>query len=73
LERRAVLADLDFQEGNYERARREIARLVAEHRTWDNVVRLAHRNSKLGDPAEADALYEEAEDDLTAKQMRAYA
>jgi tetratricopeptide (TPR) repeat protein len=72
-EGRAVLADLDFQEGRYEAARAELERLIAENRTWDNIARLAHWTSKLGDAGEADALYEEAEDDLTAKQMRSYA
>jgi tetratricopeptide (TPR) repeat protein len=72
-EGRVLLADLDFQEGRYESARLEFERLIAENRTWDNLARLAHWQSKLGDAAEADRLYEEAEDDLTAKQMRSYA
>ncbi len=72
-EGRVLLADLDFQEGRYEAARLELERLTAEDRTWDNLARLAHWKSKLGDPVEADQLYAEAEDDLTAKQMRAYA
>jgi tetratricopeptide (TPR) repeat protein len=72
-EGRVLLADLDFQEGRYEAARLELERLIAENRTWDNLARLAHWKSKLGDVAEADALYKEAEDDLTVKQMRSYA
>jgi tetratricopeptide (TPR) repeat protein len=72
-EGRVVQADLDFQEGRYEAARLEFEWLIAENRTWDNLARLAHWHSKLGDVAEADRLYEEAEDDLTAKQMRSYA
>ncbi|HEV2201597.1 MAG TPA: tetratricopeptide repeat protein [Bryobacteraceae bacterium] len=72
-EGRVVLADLDFQEGRYETARLKLERLVAENRTWDNLARLAHWRSKLGDVAEADELYDEAEDDLTSKQMRSYA
>jgi tetratricopeptide (TPR) repeat protein len=72
-EGRVVLADLDFQEGRYEAARLGFERLIAENRTWDNLARLAHWKSKLGDVGEADELYEEAEDDLTAKQMRSYA
>lgn len=71
-EARAVLADLDFQEGRYDAARMELERLIAEDRTWDNLARLAHWKSKLGDVVEADALYAEAEEELTAKQMRAY-
>ena len=72
-EARALLADLDFQEGRYEAARLELDRLIAEDRTWDNLARLAHWQGKLGDVAEAGRLYQEAEDDLTAKQMRSYA
>ena len=72
-EARALLADLDFQEGRYDAARLQFERLIAEQPTWDNLARLAHWKSKLGDPSEADQLYEEAEDDLTAKQMQSYA
>lgn len=72
-EGRVVQADLDFQEGRYEAARLEFERLIAENRTWDNLARLAHWQFKVGDAAEADRLYGEAEDDLTAKQMRSYA
>lgn len=72
-EGRVVLADLDFQQGRYGAAKLELERLIAENRTWDNLARLAYWKSKLGDVAEADQLYEEAEDDLTAKQMRSYA
>jgi tetratricopeptide (TPR) repeat protein len=72
-EGRVLLADLDFQEGRYEAARLAFEHLIAENRTWDNLARLAHWKSKLGDIAEADQFYEEAEDDLTAKQMRSYA
>jgi tetratricopeptide (TPR) repeat protein len=71
-EGRALLADLDFQEGRYEAARVGFERLIEENRTWDNLARLAHWKSKLGEITEADQLYEEAEDDLTAKQMRSY-
>lgn len=72
-EGRALLADLDFQEGRYDAARLELERLIAENRTWDNLARLAYLKGKLDDIAEADQLYEEAEDDLTVKQMRCYA
>jgi tetratricopeptide (TPR) repeat protein len=72
-EGRVLVADLEFQEGRYEAARLGFERLIEENRTWDNLARLAHWKSKLGEIAEADQLYEEAEDDLTAKQMRSYA
>ena len=72
-EGRVLVADLDFQEGRYEAARRGFERLIEENPTWDNLARLGHWKSKLGEVAEADQLYVEAEDDLTAKQMRSYA
>jgi tetratricopeptide (TPR) repeat protein len=72
-EGRVLLADVDFQEGHYEDARLQLESLIAENRTWDNLARLAYWKGKLGDPREAGALYQEAEDELTAKQMRSYA
>jgi tetratricopeptide (TPR) repeat protein len=72
-EGRAMRADLDFQEGRYEAARREYESLIAENRTWDNLVRLAYFEAKFGDSVRADSLYAEAEDELTAKEMRSYA
>lgn len=73
LEGRVLLADLAFQEGRYEAARLGLEEVIKESPTWDNLARLAHWKSKLGDADEAYRLYEEAEDDLTAKQMRSYA
>jgi tetratricopeptide (TPR) repeat protein len=70
---RVLFADLAFQEGQYEAARLELEKLIDENPTWDTVARLAHWHSKLGDPAQADALYEQAEEDLSAKQMLSYA
>ena len=72
-EGRVLLADIDFQEGRYESARMELERLIEERREWDNLARLAYWKSKFGQADEADALYTEAEDELTAKQMRSYA
>ena len=73
VEGRVLLADLDMQEGRYELARAGFEELIAQHATWDHLARLAHWHSKLGDFSEADRLYAEAEDDLTAKQMLSYA
>jgi tetratricopeptide (TPR) repeat protein len=72
-EARALLADIDFQEGRYEESRAGFEQLIEERRAWDGLARLAHWKSKMGDPAEADQLYEEAEADLTAKEMRSFA
>jgi len=70
---RALQADLDFQKGRYEAARNEYQALIDEDRTWDDLSRLAYLNFKMGDLAEADRLYDEAVDELTAKEMRHYA
>ena len=71
-EGRAILADLDFQEGRYAQAKEAYERLVASDRTWDNLARLAHFEFKMGDAETADRLFEEAADELTAKEMRSY-
>jgi tetratricopeptide (TPR) repeat protein len=73
LEGQALRADLDFQEGRYEAAKKKYESLIAENRTWDNLVRLAYFTAKMGDAVAADRLYLEAEDELTAKEMRSYA
>ena len=72
-EAQALWADLDFQEGRYAAAKAGYERLIAQQRTWDNLVRLAYFAAKMGDPGAADRLYLEAEDELTAKEMRSYA
>jgi len=69
---RALQADLDFQEGRYDIARRAYESLVVDDRTWDALARLAHLEFKLGDDRRADALYAEAVDELTAKELRSY-
>jgi tetratricopeptide (TPR) repeat protein len=70
---RSILADVDFQEGRYEEAQAAWEGLIQERRTWDNLARLAHFKGKMGDVEEADRLYVEAENELTAKEMRAFA
>lgn len=70
---RALLADLDFQEGHYAQAKRQYESVIADHRTWDNLARLANFCAKMGEATRADQLYEEAEDELTVKEMRSYA
>lgn len=70
---RALKADLDFQQGRYEAARSEYEALIEKERTWDVLARLAYFNFKMGDFERADRLYDEAVDELTAKEMRHYA
>jgi len=70
---RVLQADLDFQEGRYDAAQRGYEAAIKDDLTWDNLARLAYLKWKLGDAAGADELYGEAEDELTAKEMRHYA
>jgi len=70
---RALKADLDLQEGRYEDARKGYEGVVKDDPTWDNLVRLAYLKAKMGDIDGAEQLYIEAEDEITAKQMRSYA
>lgn len=73
VEGRAVMADLEFQHGRYERARVEYEKLIEENRTWDNLARLAYFKGTMGDVEAADELYAEAEDEITAKEMFSFA
>lgn len=70
---RALRADLDFQEGRYQEARAGYEPVIKEDLTWDSLARLAYFKFKMGDIAAAEQLYIEAEDELTAKEMRHYA
>lgn len=70
---RAIRADVDLQMGRYADARRAYDRLVAETRSWGDLARLAHFERMLGDPERAEELYAEAADEITAKELGAYA
>lgn len=70
---RAILADVDFQEGRYQDAHAALLTLIEQDRTWDNLARLAYWHSKLGDCDVADRLYESAQHELTAKELRSFA
>jgi len=72
-EGRLIRADLDFQRGYYHSAERGYVDVLQRERSWGALARLAHFRGKMGSTAAADALYEEAQDELTAKEMRAYA
>ena len=69
---RALKADLDFQMGRYQAAQEEYEALIEEERTWDALARLGYLHFKMGDLEKADRLYDEAADELTAKEMRHY-
>jgi tetratricopeptide (TPR) repeat protein len=70
---RSLRADLALQEGRYEDARKAYETLIEDDRGWDNLARLAHLEAKMGDVVAAEQLYAEAQDELTAKEMRSYA
>lgn len=70
---RAIWADIHFQEGRYYEAREACLALVSDERSWDTFARLAYWESKFGTTSQAERLYDQAEDELTAKEMRGYA
>lgn len=72
-ELRLIRADLDFQHGRYRAAVAGYRDVLCAERSWAALARLAHFVGKMGDVAAADALYEEAQDELTAKELRAFA
>jgi tetratricopeptide (TPR) repeat protein len=70
---RVIWSDIHLQEGRYRQAKQMCEALVAENRTWDNLARLAYWESKFGKIESAETLYTEAEEEITAKEMRGYA
>jgi tetratricopeptide (TPR) repeat protein len=70
---RLLRADLDFQHGRYHEAEAGYIAAMETESSWGALARLAHFRGKMGDLAGADRLYHEAEDELTAKEMRSYA
>jgi tetratricopeptide (TPR) repeat protein len=72
-EGRLIRADLDFQHGRYQLAEESYSGVQQAERSWGGLARLAYLYGKMGDEPAADRLYEEAQDQLTAKEMRSYA
>jgi tetratricopeptide (TPR) repeat protein len=70
---RLIRADLDFQHGDYQAAENGYLDVLQREKSWGALARLAYFRGKMGDVTGADRLYEEAQDQLTAKEMRAYA
>lgn len=66
-------ADIEAQEGRYRSAEAAFRQLIERKREWDTLARLAYLRWKRGDIEDADRLYAEAEDLISAKDMRAYA
>jgi tetratricopeptide (TPR) repeat protein len=73
MEARLLRADLDFQYGRYREAETGYIAAIQAERSWSGLARLAYFRGKTGDLEGADRLYREAEDELTAKEMRSYA
>jgi tetratricopeptide (TPR) repeat protein len=65
--------DIAVQEGRYADAHDLYAQVIEKNPSADNLARLAYLTALTGDTDGADALYNQAEDDITAKEMRAYA
>ncbi len=72
-EGRLIRTDLNFQRGKYHEAKIGYVDALRVERSWGALARLAYFHGKMDDVAGADRLYEEAEDLLTAKEMRSYA
>jgi tetratricopeptide (TPR) repeat protein len=72
-EGRMMRADLDLQHGRYQLAKKGYLEVLQIERSWGALARLAHLYASMGDATGADLLYEEAQDQLTAKEMRSYA
>ena len=66
-------ADIAVQEGNYKEAATSYQNIIEKNRNWDNLSRLAYLRAKFGDFERADHLYLEAEEEISAKEMRSYA
>lgn len=69
----ALQGDLDLQEGRLRDAHTQYAAALRAQRSWDNLARLANLHAFYGDRARADTSYAEAENEVTAKEMRTYA
>jgi hypothetical protein len=73
MEGRLLRADLDFQYGRYREADTGYIEAIEAERSWSGLARLAYFRGKMGDLESAGRLYREAQDELTAKEMRSYA
>jgi tetratricopeptide (TPR) repeat protein len=69
----AVKAGIDFQRGRYEAAKAGYLSAIEKNPSWDNLARLAYWEGKFGHPDVADRLYLQAVEEISAKEMRAYA
>jgi tetratricopeptide (TPR) repeat protein len=70
---RVLAADLAAFSGRYAEAREGYLRAAREEPRWDSTARLGALEVSTGRFEEADRRYAEAEEEITAKQMRAFA
>ena len=68
-----VGGDLALQDGRLDDAARGYQRALRGGRRWDRLARLGHLRHAGGDDVAADALYAEAEEDVSSKEMRTFA
>ncbi|NOT12920.1 MAG: hypothetical protein HOP23_13985 [Methylococcaceae bacterium] len=66
-------AEIAVQEGKYSNAAASYQAIIETNRTWDNLSRLAYLQAKFGAYETADYLYQAAEEEISAKDMRSYA
>jgi tetratricopeptide (TPR) repeat protein len=69
----ALRGDLAIQQGCYADAARIYAEALGQERAWDILARLGHFSARMGDAEAAERYLVEAQDELTAKEMRAFA
>lgn len=69
----ALKADISLQEGHYAEAEAGYKQLMGPHASWDNIARVAYYKLKTGHPDIAKQLYSQAQDKISAKEMRSYA
>jgi tetratricopeptide (TPR) repeat protein len=72
-EAQLIAADIDLQRGRYENAERTYRDVVDRAPSWAALARLASLTALRGDAKLADDLYAKAADEVTAKEMRAFA
>ncbi|WDD97483.1 tetratricopeptide repeat protein [Thalassomonas actiniarum] len=70
---RALRLDIALQLGQYRQAESQLQALIADAPGWENLVRLAHYSLNTGEPDRARALYQQAGEMLSAKQLYQYA
>lgn len=69
----SLRADIAFQRGQYDGARKGYSRAIDRQGKWDDIARMAYLQSRTGDYAAAEKSYAVAQEQISAKEMRSYA